>query len=81
MVDWLFTVLRPAEEFFTDMETLPLPVKGLQNIGLWAGTDIYHATPAVTWDLDFCGLIRKTAPISRLLRHKRGCGGSILIQI
>jgi hypothetical protein len=26
--DWLFTVLRPAQEFFTYMETSPLPVKG-----------------------------------------------------
>jgi hypothetical protein len=27
MIDWLFTVLRPAQEFFTYM-TSPLPVKG-----------------------------------------------------
>jgi hypothetical protein len=27
-------VLRPAQEFFTYMETSPLPVKGLQNLGL-----------------------------------------------
>jgi hypothetical protein len=26
--DWLFTVLRPAQEYFTFMETSPLPVKG-----------------------------------------------------
>jgi hypothetical protein len=25
---WLLTVLRPAQEFFTYMETSPLPVKG-----------------------------------------------------
>jgi hypothetical protein len=25
---WLFTVLRPAQEFFTYMETSPLSVKG-----------------------------------------------------
>jgi hypothetical protein len=29
---WLFTILRPAQEYFTYMETSPLP--GLQNIGL-----------------------------------------------
>jgi hypothetical protein len=34
LIDWLFTVLRPAQEFFTDMETSPLPVKGLQNLDL-----------------------------------------------
>jgi hypothetical protein len=29
-----FTVLRPALEFFIYMETSPLPVTGLQNLGL-----------------------------------------------
>jgi hypothetical protein len=28
LIDWLFTVLHPAQEFFTYMETSPLPVKG-----------------------------------------------------
>jgi hypothetical protein len=28
---WLFIVLRPAEEFFTDMETSPLPLKGCKT--------------------------------------------------
>jgi hypothetical protein len=28
MIDWLFIVLRPAQEYFTYMETSPLPVKG-----------------------------------------------------
>jgi hypothetical protein len=27
-VGWLFTVLCPAQEFFTYMDTSPLPVKG-----------------------------------------------------
>jgi hypothetical protein len=27
LIDWLF-VLRPNQEYFTDMETSPLPVKG-----------------------------------------------------
>jgi hypothetical protein len=49
--------------------------------GLWAGRDLYRATPAVTRDLGFSGLIRRTAPFSRLLRHPRGCGGSILAGI
>jgi hypothetical protein len=35
----------------------------------------------VTRDLSFSGIIRRTAPVSRLLRHTRGCGGSILTQI
>jgi hypothetical protein len=36
---------------------------------LWHGTSV------------FFGLIRRTAPFSRLLRHTRGCGGSILTRI
>jgi hypothetical protein len=42
--------------------------------GLWAGRDLYRATPAVTRDLGLSGLTRRTAPYSRLLRHTRGCG-------
>jgi hypothetical protein len=49
--------------------------------GLWAGRDLYRATPAVTRDFGFSGLIRWTAPFSRLLRLTRGCGGSILTRI
>jgi hypothetical protein len=30
--------------------------------GLWARRDLYRATPTVTRDLDFSGLIRRTAP-------------------
>jgi hypothetical protein len=33
LIDWLFTVLRPAQEYFTCMETSPLG-EGLQNLGL-----------------------------------------------
>jgi hypothetical protein len=87
LIDWLFTVLRPAQEFsymwrrhhcwwraatFRHM---------LSAQGPWAGRDLYRATPAVTRDLGFFGLIRRTAPFSRLLRHTRGCGGSILTRI
>jgi hypothetical protein len=49
--------------------------------GLWAGRDLYRATPAVTRGLGFSGLIRWSTPISRLLRHTRGFGGSILTRI
>jgi hypothetical protein len=55
------------------------PMLGAQSF--WAGRDLYRATPAVTRDLDFSGFIRRTAPFSRLLRHTRGCGGSILTRI
>jgi hypothetical protein len=55
------------------------PMLGAQ--GLCLGRDLYRATPAVTQDLGFSGLIRRTTPFSRLLRHTRGCGGSILTRI
>jgi type IV secretory pathway TrbD component len=28
LIDWFFTVLRPSQEYFSYMETSPLPVKG-----------------------------------------------------
>jgi hypothetical protein len=65
----------------------PLPMKGCKikayarRSGHFAGRGLYHAIPAVTRDLRFSGLIRRTAPFSRLLQHTRGCGGSILTQI
>jgi hypothetical protein len=52
------------------------PMLGAQ--GLRAGRDLYRAISAVTQGLSFSGLIRRTAPFSRLLRHTRGCGGYIL---
>jgi hypothetical protein len=85
--DWLIDYLR----FYVPLKNLSLiwrhhhcwwraakfrPMLGAQ--GLWAGRDLYRATPVVTRDLGFSGLIWRTAPFSRLLRHTRGCGGSIL---
>jgi hypothetical protein len=55
------------------------PMLGAQ--GLWTRRDLYRATPAVTRGLVFSGLIRRTAPFICLLRHTRGCGGSILTWI
>jgi hypothetical protein len=55
------------------------PMLGAQ--GLWAGKDLYRATPAVKRGLGFSGLIQRIAPISRLLRHAWGCGGPILTRI
>ena len=52
------------------------PMLGAQ--GLWAGRGLYRVTPTVTQDLDFSGFIRKTATISRLLRHAWGCRKPIL---
>jgi hypothetical protein len=56
-----------------------MPMLGAQ--GLWPGKDLYRATPAETRGLSFSGLIWRTAPFSRLLRHTRGCRGPILTRI
>jgi hypothetical protein len=88
--DWLIDYLR----FYVPLKNFSLiwrrhhcrwraakfrPMLGAQ--GLWAGRDLYCATPDVTQDLGFSSLIRRTAPFSRLSRHTRGCGGSILTRI
>jgi hypothetical protein len=41
--------------------------------GLRAERDLYHATHAVMWGLDFSGLIQRQPPLNRLLQHTRGC--------
>jgi hypothetical protein len=90
LIDWLIDYLR----FYVPLKNISLiwrrhhcrwrpakfrPMLGAK--GLWAGRDLHRATPTVTRDLGFSGLIRRTAPFSRLLRHTRGCGGSILTRI
>ena len=84
LIDWLFTVLRPTWEYFTHMETSPLPVKGSKFLKAYAR----HSGPLSREGSFSCHtcfetgrLIRRTAPFSRLLRHTRGCGGSILTRI
>jgi hypothetical protein len=82
--DWLIDYLR----FYVPLKNISLvwrrhhyrwraakfrPMLGAQ--GLWAGRDLYRATPAVTRGLGFSGLIRRTAPFSRLLRHARPQSG------
>jgi hypothetical protein len=83
LIDWLFGVYVPLKNFsllwrrhhyrWRAAKFRPM----LSAQGIWAGMDLYRATPAVTQDLGFSGLIRRTAPFRRLLRHTRGCGGSI----
>ena len=83
----LFTILRLTQEFslirgrhHCQWRAAKFrPMLGVQ--GLWARRDLYRVTPAATRDLSFSGLIRRTAPFSRLLRHTRGCGGSSLTRI
>jgi hypothetical protein len=63
----------------TRLQNWVRPMLGSQ--GLWVGRSLYRATPAVTRSLGFSGFIRRTTPFSRLLRHTRGCGESILTRI
>ena len=84
MCDWLIIYCFTSHrEYFTHQcwwrAAKFRPMLGTQ--GLWAGRDLHRATPAVTRDLGFSGLIRMTAPFSRLLRHARGCRGPILTQV
>jgi hypothetical protein len=52
-----------------------------RHSGPWADKDLYRASPAVTRDLGFTGLIRRTAPFSHLFCHTRGRRESILTRI
>jgi hypothetical protein len=85
LIDWLIIYsFTSRSRIFHLYGDVPIAGEGLQNLGLcsvlraFEQGDLYRATPAVTRDLDFSGLIRRTAPFSRLLRHTGGCGGSIL---
>jgi hypothetical protein len=111
LIDWLFTVLRSAQEYFTYMETSPMPVKGCK---IWAyarrsgplsreGFLLCHTccgtgprffrshpkdrpiqSPLTThkgmWRI-YSNPDPHGPPISRLLRHTRGCGGPIQTRI
>ena len=87
-IDWLIDYLL----FYVTLENVSLmwrryhcrwraakfrPMFGIQ--GLRAGRNLFRATPVVTQDLGFSGLIRMTAPFSHhLLQHERGCWEPIL---
>jgi hypothetical protein len=73
MIDWLFTVLLPAQEYLTNTRRNHCrwraakfrPMLGAQVH--WAGRDLYRDTPAVTRGLGFSSLIRRIAPF---MTHK-----------
>jgi hypothetical protein len=87
--DWLIIYgFTSRSRIFHLYGDVTIASEGLQNFwpmlcaqGLWARRGLYRATPAVTRDLGFFGLIWRTAPISCLLRHTWGCGGSIITRI
>jgi hypothetical protein len=79
LIVWLFIVLRPAQEYFTYIETSPLPVKGCKILaytrrsGPLSRDGSLSCTPAV---------IRSGFPVlSKGSPHTRGCGESILTRI
>jgi hypothetical protein len=86
VIDRLFIILRPAQEYFTYMKT-SLPVKGCK-IQVYAGCagplsreGPLSCQPCCNTGPRFFRLIRRTAPLSRLLRHTRGCSEPILTRI
>jgi hypothetical protein len=80
MIDWLIVYgFTSRSRIFHWRAAKFRPKLGAQC--LWAGRDLYRATHAVTQDLGFSGLIRRTAPFNRLLRFARGCVGPILTRI
>jgi hypothetical protein len=87
LIDWWFTVLNPAHFFpliWRRHHCRWRPAKFCSMLGaqgLWTRRELYCATPVVTHGLGYSGLIRRTAPFSCLVRHTRGCGGSILTRI
>ena len=87
LIDWLFRVLRPAQEYFTYMETSPLPVKGYKieayarRSGPLSREGSLSCHTCCDTGLGMSGFIWRTAPFSRLLRHARECWGLILTWI
>jgi hypothetical protein len=87
LIDWLSRVLRPAQELFTYMETSPLPVKGCKiyayarRSGPLSRERSFSCHTCCDTGPRFFRCHPKDRPVSRLLRHTWGYGGSILTQI
>jgi hypothetical protein len=84
LIDWLITYdFTSHSRIFHSYGDVTIAGEGLYNLGLHVCSALkaflYRATPAVTKDVSFSGLIRRT--LSSPLRHTRGCGGSILTRI
>jgi hypothetical protein len=71
-IDWLIIYgFTSRSRIFHLYGNVTIAGEGLQNLGLcsalrafdWAVRDLYRAIPAMTRDLSFSGLIRRTAPI------------------
>jgi hypothetical protein len=77
MIDWLFTVLRAAQEFSLIWRSHHYQWRAAEcrpmfcTQGLWAWRGLFQAVSTMTKTLGFNGLIRRNAPFSCLLRHTR----------
>ena len=88
LIDWLFTVLRPTQEYFTYMET-SIAGEGLQNFGLCSALRAFEQggifiMPHLLWHGGSFFPVSSEGPphrLNRLLRHTRECGRSILTRI
>jgi hypothetical protein len=89
LIDWLidygFTFRSRIFHLYGDVT---IAGEGLQNLGLCSALRALEQggiliVPHLLWREAsfFSGLIRRTAPFSRLLRHTRGCEGSVLTRI
>jgi hypothetical protein len=87
LIDWLFTVLRSAQEYFSYMQTSPLPMKGCKILAyawlswLLSREGSLSCHTCCDTGLSFSGLIWRTAPFSHPLMTRTGCRGPILTQI
>jgi hypothetical protein len=87
LVDWLIGYLQfyvPLKNF----SHITIAGEGLQNLGLCSALRAFEQggifiVPHLLWHGTsiFSSLIRRTTAFSHLLRHTRGCGGSILTRI
>jgi hypothetical protein len=86
LIDYLLFYV-PLKNFFNDMKTSPLPVKGckilphVRLLGPLSREGSLSCTHTVIRDLGFSGLTRRTAPFSRILRRAWRCRGPILTWI
>jgi hypothetical protein len=84
-IDWLFTVLRPAQEYFTYMETSPLPLKvgRIKAYARLSGPLSREGSLSCHICCDtgprFFRSHPKDRPIQSPLTTHKGCGGPILL--
>jgi hypothetical protein len=79
--------MRPEKK--TPKPIITIAGEGLQNINIWFGAEGRYISREgclschTSYEIGppFSGLIRRTAPLSRLLRHTGGCRRYILIRI